>query len=42
MGKSEHEILSTLQELWMAFQAYKTQGVTNAHAVVALVVGFTG
>ena len=26
----------------MAFQAYKTQGVSNAHAAVALVVGFTG
>ena len=26
----------------MAFQAYKTQGVTNAHAAVAFVVGFTG
>jgi len=24
----------------MAFQAYKTQGVSNAHAAVALVVGF--
>jgi len=26
----------------MAFQAYETQGVINAHAAVALVVGFTG
>ena len=25
----------------MAFQAYKTQGVSNAHAAVALVIGFT-
>jgi len=26
----------------MTFQAYKTQGVSNAHAAVALVVGFAG
>jgi len=26
----------------MAFQAYKTQGLSNAYAAVALVVGFTG
>jgi len=41
-GKSEHEILSTLQEMTMALSAYKARKLTNAQAATALVVGFLG
>jgi len=41
-GKAEHKILSTLQEMYMAYQSYKVQSISNAVAAVALVVGFAG
>ena len=41
-GKSEHEILSTLQEMTMALSAYKAQKLTNSQVATALVVGFSG
>jgi len=41
-GKSEHEILSALQEMTMALSAYKGHELTNSQAATALVVGFLG
>ena len=41
-GKSEHEILSTVQEMWMAHNAYKAKGYKDSDIAVGLVVGFTG
>ena len=39
-GKSKHEILSTLQKMTMAAQAYKTRGFSDKHRAIALVLGF--
>jgi len=41
-GKSEYEILSTLQEMVMAIIAYKTKGLQGDQIATALAVGFPG
>ena len=41
-GKSEHEILTTLQEMTMALSAYKAKKIFNSQAATALVIGFSG
>ena len=40
--KSEHEILSTLQEITMAVSAYKTKRYYGSQAATALAIGFDG
>ena len=39
-GKSEHEILSTLQEMTMVVSAYKSKRLTDHLAATTLVIGF--
>ena len=41
-SKSEHKILSTLQEMTMALSAYKAHKLTNSQAATTLVVGLSG
>ena len=40
-GKSEHEILCTLQEM-MAVTAYKAKDMKGSHIATDLACGFTG
>ena len=40
--KSEHEILSTLQEMTIAVTAYKSKRFTGEQAATGLVIRFTG
>jgi len=39
-GKSEHEILNTLQEMTMAMTAYKTRGLGSRNQAIAIISGF--
>ena len=41
-GKSEHEILSTLQEMTMAMTAYRTKGLDSKTQAIAIINGFQG
>jgi len=41
-GKSEHEILNTLQEMTMAMTAYKTKGLDPRTQAIACINGFQG
>jgi len=41
-GKSEHEILNTLQEMTMAMTAYKTRGFDSRTQAIAVINGFQG
>ena len=40
--KSEHEILTTLQQMTMAVSTCKDKRLTGSQATTTLVVGFTG
>ena len=41
-GKSEHEILNTLQEMIMACATYKAKKFKGREAATAMIIGFTG
>ena len=41
-GKSEHEILNTLQEMTMAMTAYKTRGLESRNQAIAIINSFQG
>jgi len=41
-GKSEHEILNTLQEMIMACATYKAKKFKGREAATAIIIGFTG
>jgi len=41
-GKSEHEILNTIQEMTMVMTAYKTRGLDRRTQAIAVINGFQG